>query len=87
MIRQAAVLALSLFAAPIVAADEPVAPATAGSAIVFDGLVRDTIARYRLPGIAVGVIENGKITYAQGHGETVVGSGEAVTPDTIVTQN
>jgi CubicO group peptidase (beta-lactamase class C family) len=49
----------------------------------YDKIVDATIARYHLPGIAVGVIENGKIVYTRTAGETVVGSGHKVTSDTL----
>ena len=50
---------------------------------LIDASVRATIARYHLPGIAVGVIEDGKVVYARGYGETVAGSGDAVTTKTL----
>ena len=31
-------------------------------------------------GLAVGVVENGRITFLSGYGETLEGSGEKVTP-------
>jgi len=34
-------------------------------------------------GMAVGVVENGRITFLSGYGETVAGSGDKVTPDTV----
>ena len=34
-------------------------------------------------GMAVGVVENGRITFLNGYGETVAGSGDRVTPDTV----
>ena len=34
-------------------------------------------------GLAVGVVENGEIRFLKGYGETVAGSGEAVTTDTV----
>ena len=49
----------------------------------IDAAVRATIERYRLPGIAVGVIEEGKVTFARGYGETVYGSGDPVTTKTL----
>jgi beta-lactamase class C len=33
--------------------------------------------------MAVGVVENGRITFLQGYGETLAGSGERVTPETV----
>ncbi len=49
----------------------------------IDAAVRATIERYQLPGIAVGVIDDGRIIYARGHGETVAGSGDPVTTRTL----
>lgn len=49
----------------------------------LDRIVDDAAARYDLPGIAVGVIEDGRITYIATRGETVVGSGHEVTADTV----
>ena len=46
----------------------------------IDEVVQATIARYDLPGIAVGVIVDGEVVYAKGHGETVAGSGDPVGP-------
>ncbi len=34
-------------------------------------------------GLAVGVVENGRITFLKGYGETLAGSGEAVSPATV----
>jgi beta-lactamase class C len=34
-------------------------------------------------GLAVGVVENGRITFLSGYGETLEGSGEKVTPETV----
>src|SRR3546814_6821109 len=50
---------------------------------VLDTTVQAAIERYDLPGIAVGVIEDGKVAYARGFGETVAGSGDPVTTDTL----
>ena len=37
----------------------------------------------RMVGLAVGVVENGEIRFLKGYGETVAGSGEKVTTDTV----
>jgi beta-lactamase class C len=37
----------------------------------------------RMIGLAVGVVENGEIRFLKGYGETVAGSGEKVTTDTV----
>ena len=34
-------------------------------------------------GMAVGIVENGRITFLNGYGETLAGSGERVTPETV----
>ena len=34
-------------------------------------------------GLAVGIVENGRITFLKGYGETEAGSGEPVTPETV----
>src|SRR5690348_1329363 len=49
----------------------------------YDKIVDATVARYHLPGIAVGVIENGQVVYAATRGETVARSGQPVTPETL----
>jgi CubicO group peptidase (beta-lactamase class C family) len=49
----------------------------------YDAAVDDAIARYQLPGIAVGVIDEGEVVYLRVAGETVAGSGEPVTPATL----
>jgi beta-lactamase class C len=37
----------------------------------------------RMVGLAVGIVENGEIRFLKGYGETVAGSGEKVTTDTV----
>ena len=69
-------LALGLAFAPVAHAGEIPAGPTPEA---IDAVVRATIERYQLPGIAVGVIEDGKVVFARGYGETVAGSGDAVT--------
>ena len=34
-------------------------------------------------GLAVGIVESGRITFLSGYGETLAGSGEKVTPETV----
>ena len=60
------------------------APADAATPTqTYDRMVDAVIARYHLPGIAVGVIENGKVVYVRSAGETVAGSGQKITPRTL----
>ncbi|HEY0199648.1 MAG TPA: serine hydrolase [Rhodanobacter sp.] len=49
----------------------------------FDRIVDATIARYHLPGIAVGVIEDGKVIYTRTSGELVAGSGQKIDAKTL----
>ena len=49
----------------------------------YDRVVDDVMAHYDLPGLALGVIENGEVVYRGTRGETVAGSGEAVDTDTL----
>ncbi len=67
------------FAPPLLAAEPQAGPTPEA----VDAAVRATITRYDLPGIAVGVIEDGKVVYARGYGETVAGSGDPVTSKTL----
>src|SRR5690606_29948933 len=46
-------------------------------------VVDQTVARYQLPGIAVGIIVDGKVQQLELRGETVAGSGQPVEPDTL----
>jgi beta-lactamase class C len=39
--------------------------------------------QHSMVGMAVGVVENGRITFLNGYGETVAGSGDRVSPDTV----
>lgn len=72
-------IALALLAAGLAQA----APSAGPTPEAIDATVRAAIARYRLPGIAVGVIEDGKVVFARGYGETVHGSGDPVTDKTL----
>lgn len=49
----------------------------------FERLVDETVAHYGLPGIAVGVVVDGKIVYRGARGELVAGSGRSVDADTL----
>ena len=49
----------------------------------YDRILDAVVARYHLPGIAVGVIENGKVVYTATRGETVAGSGHQVDASTL----
>ena len=49
----------------------------------LDGRLRQLAAKPSMVGLAVGVVENGRITFLQGYGETQKGSGDPVTPETV----
>lgn len=68
--------------APAAAAAEPARHA-GPTPEAIDATVRAAIARFRLPGIAVGVIDDGEVVFARGYGETVAGSGDPVTTKTL----
>ncbi|MES2136966.1 MAG: serine hydrolase domain-containing protein [Pseudomonadota bacterium] len=50
---------------------------------LLDARLRQLMTKPAMVGLAVGVVENGRITFLQGYGETTAGSGEAVTPETV----
>jgi CubicO group peptidase (beta-lactamase class C family) len=59
--------------------EEPSAPSTAR----FDEIFEEVWTRYDLPGLALGIVQDGRVIYMRTAGETVAGSGEPITPDTL----
>ena len=51
--------------------------------VQLDGRLKQLVTKPGMVGLAVGVIENGRITFLNGYGETLAGSGEKVTPQTV----
>ncbi len=49
----------------------------------FDVIFEDVMTRYRLPGLALGVIQDGKVVYTRAAGEVVAGSGQKIDNDTL----
>ena len=49
----------------------------------LDARLQRMAGRPAMVGMAVGIIENGRITFLNGYGETLAGSGEKVTPETV----
>lgn len=49
----------------------------------LDARLKRMVAKPNMVGMAVGVVENGRITFLNGYGETIAGSGEKVTPQTV----
>ena len=50
---------------------------------LLDTRLRQLMTKPSMVGLAVGVVENGRITFLQGYGETLEGSGDPVTPETV----
>ncbi len=50
---------------------------------LLDARLQQLVQRRTMVGLAVGVVENGRITFLKGYGETLAGSNEAVTPETV----
>lgn len=50
---------------------------------LLDSRVRQLMTKPAMVGMAVGVVENGRITFLKGYGETLAGSGDSVTPETV----
>ncbi len=59
------------------------APVDEAQAARFDTLLDQTVQRYHLPGIAMGVIEDGKVVYRGTRGELAAGEGAAVNDDSL----
>ena len=49
----------------------------------LDARLRQLAEKPAVVGLAVGIVENGRITFLNGYGETIEGSGEPVTPQTV----
>jgi beta-lactamase class C len=50
---------------------------------LLDARLQRLMQRPTMVGLAVGVVENGRITFLKGYGETAAGSGDPVTPETV----
>ncbi|HEX8937752.1 MAG TPA: serine hydrolase domain-containing protein [Sphingomicrobium sp.] len=50
---------------------------------LLDARLKQLMNKPAMVGLAVGVVENGRITFLQGYGETLKGSGDPVTPETV----
>jgi beta-lactamase class C len=50
---------------------------------LLDARLRQLVTKPTMVGLAVGVVENGRITFLKGYGETAAGSGDPVTPETV----
>ncbi len=50
---------------------------------LLDARLKQLMSKPAMVGMAVGVVENGRITFLRGYGETLAGSGDPVTPETV----
>ncbi|HWC56164.1 MAG TPA: serine hydrolase domain-containing protein [Sphingomicrobium sp.] len=50
---------------------------------LLDARLQELMKKPTMVGLAVGVVENGRITFLKGYGETLEGSGDPVTPETV----
>jgi beta-lactamase class C len=50
---------------------------------LIDSRLKQLMTRQAMVGLAVGIVENGRITFLQGYGETLAGSDDPVTPQTV----
>jgi CubicO group peptidase (beta-lactamase class C family) len=76
--RLPVLLVLALLAGP--------APASAAGPVnsrALDALCRDTLSRWKAPGLAVVVVRGDEVVYLQGHGVRELGKKAPVTPDTV----
>ncbi|MEL1263312.1 serine hydrolase [Pseudoxanthomonas putridarboris] len=58
-------------------------PPAHAAPVAFDTAVEQAFDRYRLPGLAVGIIEDGEIVYTRTLGEIEAGGGQPVDADTL----
>jgi beta-lactamase class C len=50
---------------------------------LLDARLQQLMTKPAMVGLAVGIVENGRITFLKGYGETLRGSGDPVTPATV----
>ncbi len=50
---------------------------------LLDARLKKLMERPAMVGLAIGIVENGRITFLKGYGETLAGSGDPVTPETV----
>ncbi|HEY7066066.1 MAG TPA: serine hydrolase [Chloroflexota bacterium] len=59
-------------------------PLTGERRAAFEAYVADALYRFKVPGAAVAVVENGDVVYLNGFGVKEIGSTRPVTPDTMM---
>jgi CubicO group peptidase (beta-lactamase class C family) len=56
---------------------------TISDTAAFDVIFDEVFDHYQLPGLALGIVQDGKVIYRRTAGETIAGSQRRVTPDTL----
>jgi len=79
---------IALFAVGIGACTTPTAdreslPTQSSMEKSIDAAFDDVYTRYRLPGLALGVVRDGKVIYSRTAGETIAGSGQRIDSGTL----
>jgi CubicO group peptidase (beta-lactamase class C family) len=78
-----ALFALGIGACSTPTADKQARPTQSSMERSIDAAFDDVYARYRLPGLALGVVRDGKVIYARTAGETIAGSGQRIDSRTL----
>jgi CubicO group peptidase (beta-lactamase class C family) len=81
MIRSSRLLGLLVAALLIAPAAAPAGQSADRKAL--DGICRDTLSRWKAPGVAVIVVRDDEVVYLHGHGVREMGKKKPVTPDTV----
>ncbi len=79
----AAALLPAAGAAPAVAEPEPAGVVVDRQREAFDAAFDEAFERYRLPGLAVGIVVDGEVVYRRTRGEREAGDGRAIDPATL----
>jgi CubicO group peptidase (beta-lactamase class C family) len=78
-----ALFALGIGACTTPTADRQSRPTQSSMERSIDAAFDDVYARYRLPGLALGVVRNGEVIYTRAAGETIAGSGQRIDSRTL----
>jgi len=80
---RAAVALLACVATSCTVSPQAALTSKGNSPRVFDAIVDDVVVRYRLPGLALGIVVDGNVVYTRTTGEVVAGSGRPITANTL----
>ncbi len=83
----AGLVLVAIFMVPAIASgtekNDAATTATRNQDAALDAIVDEVTERYHLPGIAVGVIEDGRVAYTATRGEIAAGNGESIDTQTL----